>query len=65
MTEAKRLRAHAERCLRLAKGTVASAIGNTMSELAAEYLVRARVLESEHTDSAPTAPTARQAPEPD
>jgi hypothetical protein len=62
MTEAERLRAQADRCLRLAKGTVASAIGKAMCELAAEYLKRARGLEGD-TDSPAGAPTVPQAPE--
>jgi hypothetical protein len=40
MTETERLRAQAERCLRLAKGAEGSAIGDAMRELAGEYLSR-------------------------
>jgi len=65
MTEAERLRAQAARCQRLAHEAVASDVGESMRELAANYVARARGLENEHPDSPPTAPTARQAPEPD
>ena len=65
MTEAERQRAQAARCQRLAHEAVANDVGDTMRELAADYVGRARGLEHEHTDSPPTAPTARQAPEPD
>jgi hypothetical protein len=64
MTEAERLRAQAERCLRFAKATGASDVADTMRELAAHYLERARGLENEHPDSPGAAPTAQQAPEP-
>ena len=65
MTEAERLRAQAERCERLAKGAGATAIGDAMRDLAAEFLERARALENGPAQNAPTASAARQAPEPD
>jgi hypothetical protein len=64
MTEAERLRAQAERCLRLAKGADKSDVADTMRALAAQYLERAHGLENEHPDSPGAAPTAQQAPEP-
>jgi hypothetical protein len=64
MSEAERLRAQAARCQRLAHETVASDVGDTMRELAVDYVARARGLEHEHPDSPAAAPTAQQAPEP-
>ena len=45
MTESERLRAQAERCLRLAGSAIESDIGRRMHELAAEYLALARAME--------------------
>ena len=52
MTEAERLRAQAERCLRFAKATGASDVADTMRELAAHYL-------SERAGWKTSTPTAR------
>ena len=65
MTEAERLQAQAERCLRLAKGAEASAIGDAMRALAAEYLERARGLEANSAHTPPTAPASSKALEPE
>jgi hypothetical protein len=64
MTEAKRLRAQARRCLRLAKEAGAKDVAETMRELAANYVARARSLEHELPDSPAATPTVPQAPEP-
>ena len=45
MTEVERLRAQAERCLRLAQQAVATDVAQSMYYLASEYLEQARALE--------------------
>jgi hypothetical protein len=65
MTEAERLRDQAARCQRLADEAIASDVVDSMRELAAYYLARARGLEHEHIESPPTAPPGLQAPDPD
>jgi hypothetical protein len=45
MTEAERLREQAARCLRLAKGSLASDVSQPMLKLAAEYLALAEQVE--------------------
>ena len=64
MTEAEHHRAQARRCLRFAKEAGAKDVAETMRELAASYVARARGLEHGHPESPSAAPTARQAPEP-
>jgi hypothetical protein len=45
MTESERLRAHSERCLRLAKQSTAVGVAQTMYKLAADYLALAQSAE--------------------
>jgi hypothetical protein len=45
MTEAERLREQAARCLRLAKGSLASDVSQSMRKLAADYLALAEQVE--------------------
>jgi hypothetical protein len=45
MTEVERLRAQAERCLRLAQQAAATDVAQSMYYLASEYLEQARALE--------------------
>ena len=60
MTEAERLRDQAERCLRLARGASDKTITERLSELAAEYLVRAQALESPPGPQVPIPPAQDQ-----
>ena len=45
MTESERLRAQAERCFRLAKGSTAPDVAQSMYKLASDYLALAQAVE--------------------
>ena len=69
MTEAERLRAQAERCLRLAQRAVATDVAQSMYYLASEYLERAKALEQisgqpQQRDSEPPPPAPEPAQQP-
>ena len=69
MTEAERLRAQAERCLRLAQRAVATDVAQSMYYLASEYLERAKALEQisgqrQQRDSEPPPPSPEPAQQP-